>query len=226
MLPLLWIAPLVVSQAQDSEEPEPINHRGVWNCILYGDPDAGDERVMLNFGADGSTRVARPSEDVQRPWFPLSRWEVEEDILTFSDSRTDRRFSSNLNRTTLGGEWRTLTLLGGWWCSAADPTVASSILTNPTGEPTALTQPLIPEMMMTPSYPRQAVREAKEGRAVICFEVDPSGVVRDPVFIELTDEIFRAPSLDALMQSHYKGWNANAARPACRSFIYRLDQIY
>ena len=92
-----------------------------------------------------------------------------------------------------------------------------------------MSQPLIPEIMATPAYPRQAIRDAKEGRVVVCFEVDANGVVRDPQFIELTDEIFRAPSLDALMQSRYKGWSDEengAARPACRSFIYRLDQIY
>ena len=74
---------------------------------MYGDPQAGDERVMLNFGADGSTRMAIPSEDAQRPWFPLSRWRLEEDVLTFSDSRSERDFSANLNRPALGGEWRT-----------------------------------------------------------------------------------------------------------------------
>jgi len=185
--------------------------------------------VLLNFGPDGSTRMARPSEDTQRPWSPLSRWQREESLLTFSDSRTERRFTAELNRPTLGGEWRTLTLLGGWWCSEAEAQSASRLLTNPTGEPTAMTQPLIPEVMATPAYPVQAVRDAMEGRVVVCFEVDPGGTVRAPQFVELTDEIFRGPSLDALMQSQYKGWSADQdgpTRPACRSFIYRLDQIY
>ena len=173
--------------------------------------------------------MARPSADSQRPWIPLSRWQLEDDVLTFSDSRTERRFSAELMRPTLGGEWRTITLLGGWWCSEAAEAVASGLMTQPTGESTAMSQPLIPEIMATPAYPRQAIRDAKEGRVVVCFEVDANGIVRDPQFIELTDEIFRAPSLDALMQSHYKGWSDEengAARPACRSFIYRLDQIY
>ena len=83
--------------------------------------------------------------------------------------------------------------------------------------------------MATPRYPRQAIREAREGRVVICFEVDPSGQVQAPEFIELSDEIFRATSLDALMTSSYQpltGSGRNSPRPACRSFIYRLDQIY
>ena len=92
--------------------------------------------------------MARPSEDTQRPWSPLSRWQREESLLTFSDSRTERRFVAELNRPTLGGEWRTLTLLGGWWCSQAEAQSASRLLTNPTGEPTAMMQPLIPEVMV------------------------------------------------------------------------------
>ena len=89
-----------------------------------------------------------------------------------------------------------------------------------------MTQPLIPEVMATPAYPIRAVREAKQGRAVVCFEVDATGTVRDPQFIELTDEIFRGPSLDALMLSRYQGWSGGGHRPACRSFVYVLDRIY
>ena len=198
----------------------------MWNCILYGDPETGDERVIFNFGPDGSTRMARPGEAVQRPWSPLSGWEVEEGQLRFTDSRTQRRFAAQLGRPTLGGEWRTLTLFGGWWCSEAEAEVASGLLTSPTGPPTAMTQPLIPEVMATPAYPIRAVREAKQGRAVVCFEVDATGTVRDPQFIELTDEIFRGPSLDALMLSRYQGWSGGGHRPACRSFVYVLDRIY
>lgn len=196
---------------------------------MYGDPQTGDERVMLNFGADGSTRMAIPSEDAQRPWFPLSRWRLEEDVLTFSDSRSERDFSANLSRPALGGEWRTVEVFGGWWCSEADPAAASALYTNPTGQPVALMQPLIPQVMASPTYPSQAIREAKEGRVVICFEVEPSGRVRDPEFVELSDEIFRTPSLDALMKSQYKSWSndpSGPARPACRSFVYSLEQRF
>lgn len=182
--------------------------------------------MIFNFGPDGSTRMARPDEDVQRPWSPLSGWEVEDSQLRFTDSRTQRRFAAQLGRPTLGGEWRTLTLFGGWWCSEAEAEVASGLLTRPTGPPTAMTQPLIPQVMATPTYPIQAVREAKQGRAVVCFEVDSTGTVRDPQFIELTDEIFRGPSLDALMLSQYQGWSGGGNRPACRSFVYVLDRIY
>ena len=208
---------------------DPIDHTGAWTCILYGDPDRGDERALLSFGPDGSTRLARPGQDVSVPWTPLSRWSIENDQLSFSDARSGRHFLAALRRPGLGGEWRTATLYGGWWCTKAGEAVDARLLTEPAGIPIAMTMPLIPEIMATPDYPRQAIREAKEGRAVICFEVDPRGVVHDPHFIELSDEIFRAPSLDALMRSHYQPWTArpgrSTERPACRSFAYSLERI-
>ena len=230
---LFWIAPLV-GQAQFRVVqlplgPELLNHLGVWNCILYGDPALGDERVILHFAPNGSTRIARPSENTQRPWAPLSRWQLEDSQLKFIDSRVQRSYTADLIRTTLGGGWETPMLIGGWWCSEAPPEIAFNILISPTGERTFMIQPLIPEVMATPRYPLRAIREAKEGRAVICFQVDLSGRIQNPEFIELTDQIFRATSLDALMRSQYQGWSdAQSAdsRPACRSFVYRLDQIY
>ncbi|MBH97080.1 MAG: hypothetical protein CMM56_01365 [Rhodospirillaceae bacterium] len=231
---LLWIAPFSFGQtqsrgAQPILEPELINHLGVWNCILYGDPAAGDERVILNFGPDGSTRIARPRQNTQQPWMPLSRWQIDEVWLSFTDSRMQRTYNADLSRTALGGGWEASPLIGGWWCSEAEPEIASKALISPSGEPIYMTEPLIPEVLATPRYPRIAIREAKEGRAVVCFQVDSSGRVQDPHFIELTDRIFLAPTLDALMLSNYKGWSEDQNernRPACRSFVYQLDQIY
>jgi len=226
---LVWLASCVTGQAQQPAGTEFVDHRGVWNCIIYGDPRTGDERVVLNFGADGTTRMALPSPDVQRPWFPLARWQLEGDALTFFDSRTEREFSAGLNRSTLGGEWRTAEVFGGWWCSEADPASASALYTNPTGEPTAMTSPLVQVVTASPTYPIEAIREAKEGRAVICFQVNPQGMIRDAEFVELSDEIFREPSLNALMQSQYQAWSSDLdgpSRPACRSFVFSLEQRY
>ena len=87
--------------------------------------------------------------------------------------------------------------------------------------------PLIPTTMGTPFYPRQAIREAKEGRAVVCFEVNSAGHISNPEFLELSDEVFRHSTLGALQRSRYKGWNdPTIVRPACRSFQYFLDSIY
>jgi hypothetical protein len=206
-----------------------IDPRGAWSCVFYGNPALGDERVLLNFAPDQSTLMARPEDDDSRPWSPLSPWQIEDNVLTFRDSRTGRQFDANLERTTLGGSWKTLTLTGGWWCTQTAENVDLGIFASERDRTRSVMAPLIPAVMATPRYPRRAIRDALEGRAVICFEVDPNGQVRAPEFIELSDEVFRAPSLDALMTSSYRpltGDSQDSPRPACRSFIYRLDQIF
>lgn len=196
---------------------------GTWRCVVYGHPSLGDERLLLRFGPDGSTAVTRAAHDATaRAWVPLSTWSAIRHSFTFSDSRTGRQFEADLRRETLGGTWRTPSLVGGWWCDAiaADdsPAAADAFRSE------ALMPPLIPERMATPTYPRQAIRDAKQGRAVACFFVDADGVILDPQIVELSDEVFRAPSLEALGRSRYRGWGAGAiSRPGCRSFIYRLD---
>ena len=86
--------------------------------------------------------------------------------------------------------------------------------------------PLIPQRMATPRYPREAIRNAKQGRAVTCFFVDADGVIIDPQIVELSDEVFRAPTLEALERSRYRSLSdGTVARPGCRSFIYRLDSV-
>ena len=87
--------------------------------------------------------------------------------------------------------------------------------------------PLLSTRMATPRYPLRAIRQAREGRAVVCFLVDYTGVIIGPEFIELTDEIFRATTLSAVGRSQYYGWDKqNIVRPGCRSFIYELDPIF
>jgi len=217
------------AQQDGSTDEGVIDPRDTWTCVLYGNPALGDERVLLSFAPDQSTLMAKPSVDEARPWAPLSRWQVEDEILSFRDSRTGRDFQANLRRSTLGGEWRTLNTLGGWWCSEAGEEVDLGIFAAAEDESRAMLAPLIPAVMATPAYPRQAIREAVEGRVVLCFVVDPTGELRDPEFVELSDEIFRATSLDALMSSKYQPWldRVNAApRPGCRSFIFQLDRIF
>ena len=205
---------------------------GTWRCVVYGHPTFGDERAVVSFAPDQSARIARSIEGGTPTWSPLSRWQVENGLMSFADSRTGRRFTADLGHETLRGEWRTLSQLGGWWCAAADADEGPGIDIlstigedeNPESE-----KRLIPFIMATPTFPRQAIREAKEGRVVLCFEVEPSGEIFKPEFVELSDEIFRATSLDALMRSRYQSWDPReqgGARPACRSFIYRLDYRY
>ncbi len=221
-----------LSQAQsDAAEGAVLDPVGTWRCVLYGNPAFGDERVLISLLPDQSARMARLSQAGTPPWLPLSNWIAVDGVLSFADSRTGRRFTSELDRETLSGEWRTLNQLGGWWCSAADAAdgPGADILVEERGTERQATRRLIPEVMATPTFPRQAVREAREGRVVLCFIVEPDGEIYEPEFVELSDEIFRATSLDALMRSRYRSWDPRregGARPACRSFIYKLDYVY
>jgi len=225
------LVPLSALGQQRDADAIQLDPVGTWRCVVYGHPTYGDERVLLGFAPDQSARMARSTQGGTPTWSPLSRWQVENGLMSFADSRTGRRFSADLDRDTLSGEWRMLNLLGGWWCAGADADQGPGVdILTAAGElDRQREKQLIPEIMATPTFPRQAVREAKEGRVVLCFVVEPSGEVFEPEFVELSDELFRAPSLDALMRSRYKSWDPveeGGGRPACRSFVYRLDYRY
>ena len=191
-----------VQAARKNRRPsvEPV---GLWNCVVYGHPAFGDERIYLSFEDDGAAQLARQDENGMRPWEALPGWFVERDEMTFRDPRTGREFHADLSRTTLGGDWRTPTLIGGWWCTAMDPALIKAPDTTKRAKPLPR---LVPAMTATPRYPLQAIREAKQGKAVTCFLVDASGEIVQPEIIELSDEVFRAPILAALSHSRYQGW--------------------
>ena len=214
--------------AQPTSATPRLDHVGTWKCVLYGHPVFGDEQMLLRFQPDGRTELARPSADTARPWAPLSPWHVDKQhVLTFTDPRTGRTFQADLNRSTLGGTWKTLSLVGGWWCSSVDKIATDVQGTQlPALNSDALMPPLIPEVMATPAYPNVAIRRGLEGRAVACFFVDAEGMVFDPELIELSDEVFRQPTLDALARSKYRRWTAGSeSRPACRSYLFRLEPV-
>jgi len=207
-----------------------VDYLGAWSCVLYGDPAFGDERLQFRFDPDGTTRQARPSEDKARPWAPLSRWQIQDGDLVFEDSRTGREFKGDLSRTALGGEWRMRMLVGGWWCSRmSEEEITASGALEEVLAGAENTRSIIPAVMATPSYPREAIWLGLEGRVLICFGVEPSGDIVEPEVVEVSDELFRAPSLQALIDSRYQSWDRRrygGRRPACRSFIYLLDPIY
>ena len=88
-----------------------------------------------------------------------------------------------------------MTLLGGWWCSAADVRVVPE--TNEKQKSHANTcRRCCRALTATPRYPSQAIREAKQGRVVSCFLVDADGYIVEPELIELSDEVFRQPILE------------------------------
>lgn len=195
---------------------------GLWNCVVYGHPAFGDERMYLSLSADGGAQLARLADDTVRAWEALPGWHTDRGDLVFRDPRGGRDFHADLHRQTLGGDWRTPTLLGGWWCTAMDPNAVAK-QPDPTKRAKPL-PPLTPAMTATPAYPLQAIREAKQGKAVTCFFVDATGAIVQPEILELSDEVFREPILAALSRSSYKGWSdSSVLRPGCRSYIFRLD---
>jgi hypothetical protein len=204
-----------------ARRPPAIDPVGTWSCVIYGHPDFGDERVLLHFAPNGALRLARFENGKPKPWIGLVGWISDDDELRFVDPQTGRQFNADLRRTTLGGGWRTLTLIGGWWCSPMNASEAPQEVDN-----RALPQALIPTLTATPRYPVQAIRAAKQGRAVMCYFVSAAGVIVEPEVIELSDEIFRAPILAALERSRYQGWRDDGTlRPACRSYTFRLDSL-
>ena len=213
----VWCA-VSVETANAARGTDPI---GTWSCVVWGHPDFGDERVLLNFGPEGVARLAPVEADAVPSWIGLTPWVMQDREMRFSDPRTGRQYRADLRRDNLGGIWRTLTTTGGWWCAASD--IEAIPETNEARA--AALPPVLPIVTATPRYPLQAIREAKQGRVVTCFLVDAAGLVVDPEIIELSDEIFREPTLIALSRSRYEPRDATALRPSCRSYTFTLDRL-
>lgn len=197
---------------------------GVWNCLMYG-PFA-DQRFYLRFTAQGATEIARITDVAQRRWVTLGEWRETRGRLRIRDEANEREFFADLERPTLGGVWSAPARIGGWWCAPVSYEQYEFAADRRPPGAGALMAVLVPAVMATPSYPRQAIRDAKEGRAVSCFLVDGRGEVSMPDVIELTDEVFRAPTLDAVTKSSYRGLaDENVLLPACRTFTFELQAI-
>jgi len=200
---------------------------GIWNCVVFGHPRIGDERLLLRFEAGGRTGIARPREDGFRLWAPMSNWAVRRDRFSFVDSRSEREYEADLARASLGGTWKTESINGGWWCARLSDVLAADSAGLQVTQSSDYMPPLVVKTIATPSFPRQAIREAKEGHAVVCFLVNAEGAIVDPELVELSDEIFRDSVLLAISRSRYQPWaRADLLRPGCRSFLFELDQVY
>ena len=194
---------------------------GSWSCVVWGHPEFGDERVLFNFAPQGIARLARIESAAVPSWSGLTPWIEDGRMLRFSDPRTGRQYTADLRRDNLGGNWRTLTQTGGWWCASSDVVVVPE-----TNEARAeALPPVLPRVTATPRYPIEAIRQAKQGRVVTCFLVDSEGLIVDPEFIELSDEIFREPILTALRRSRYEARESDTLRPSCRSYTFTLDRL-
>lgn len=175
---------------------------------------------MLRLDPNGDVLTGGGSR-AHEGWQLLSGWNVRREELTFFDTMTGREFTADLSFPTLGGRWSDPRRAGGWWCL---PAIGAR---GAVAEPNFEMPPLIPSRMATPWYPRQAIRAAKEGTAVACFTVNADGTISDPQLLELSDEIFRNPTLSALQRSRYAPWKeAIPARPGCRTFSFELESIF
>lgn len=195
---------------------------GAWSCVLYGPSKETDERMLLELRIDGTAQMAELGGE-RYAWTPISGWTQRRGYLTFSDARSGREFTADLEYVSLGGTWTGEVYTGGWWCAPLDQTPELTPRSGQFNEYSVMPR-LIADVMATPWYPRNAIREAKEGYAVICFLVKPDGFVTDAHFIELSDSVFREAALGALSRSHYQRWNESLPnRPACRTFDFHLD---
>jgi hypothetical protein len=207
----------VASAARGSVDPI-----GTWSCVVWGHPDFGDERVLLSFAPQGLARLARVENDAVPAWSGLTPWVTEAREMRFSDPRTGRQYTADLRRDNLGGTWRTLTLTGGWWCAVADV----QFVPDTTEGRAAALPPVLPLVTATPRYPIEAIRGAKQGRVVTCFLVDAAGAIIEPEIIELSDEVFREPTLSALSRSRYEPRSSDTvSRPSCRSYTFSLERL-
>lgn len=220
---LLGACLAIQAQARKNRPVPTLDPVGTWSCVVYGHPAFGDERVLLDVARDGTVRAAHERDGELSSWVAFTSWNVEDATMTFTDYHSGRSYEADLTLETLGGKWRTPTLLGGWWCSHAETDAAPKI-EKAKIDTTML--PLLPSFTATPIYPIKAIRGAKQGRAVSCFFVDEDGNVVQPEIIELSDEIFRAPILNALARSRYQALpGEKALRPGCRTFVFRLESL-
>ena len=214
---------LALVSAEASAARDDVDPVGTWSCVVWGHPDFGDERVLLNFDPRGVARLARIENDAVPAWSGLTPWITEDRAMRFSDPRTGRQYTADLRRDNLGGSWRTLTATGGWWCAVADV----DVVPETTQERAAALPPILPLVTATPRYPIEAIRLAKQGRVVTCFLVDATGAIVEPEIIELSDEMFRRADPGGARAAH--GTRPPAAdsvlRPSCRSYTFSLDRL-
>lgn len=210
--------------ARESGGVEPV---GIWSCLVYGDPVRGEERIVMLFTPAGESHAARQTGSTITAWRRLEDWRARGRRFSVVDPVTRRGYHAELDRPTLGGTWAEGGRSGGWWCARRPEPVAAAIEELARSSPEFFIPPLVPEVMTSPRYPREAIQEAKEGRAIVCFLVDASGVIRDPEILELSDPVFDAPTLRAIERSRYRP-SARAAvpRPGCRHYRYELRAAY
>ncbi len=197
---------------------------GIWNCVIFG--GRADERLSLILLPEAATHLVSQASSQSRVWRRVGDWERRRGEVSFADARAGRVYRADLDFDTLGGTWSGPGGVGGWWCARRPEAVESVVLDSIAAATEFYVPPLVPDSMSSPRYPRSAVRQAIEGDAVVCFVVDPSGQIRDPEIVSLSDEIFSGTVLSAIERSRYRpSSNPALVRPGCRSYEFTLDLI-
>lgn len=222
--PLVFIvAAFCLGGETEAARDEHLDPAGLWYCLVYGHLGLDDWHVSLRLGPGGRASSAWGLALGNRGWRTLSNWSVDDGIISFDDPESGRHYEGDLSRPTLGGTWRVHAESGGWWCA---PRALAANSVGLRRSDAAMAVPLVAQIVKAPDYPRQAIREAREGRAVVCFLVDRNGFIVEPEIVELSDEVFRNPTLQAIDRSRFAVSDEPVPlRPGCRSYVYRLDAV-
>ena len=57
--------------------------------------------------------------------------------------------------------------------------------------------------LVVPPYPMEAHAAAMEGRVGVCFDVDETGTVVDPIIVLSSADVFEEPALEAINKSRF-----------------------
>jgi hypothetical protein len=200
---------------------------GVWSCLVIAPRGVTEESWLLRFSSDEPVAVATNLGGEEPLWRNLSYPRTDGYRVFFQDSGASRSFEGRFDGGSITGSWRTTQSVGEWWCAPVD---APALRGARPDKRDAVRFPLPRSIVLsTPRYPRDAIRNALEGRVVTCFKVDATGRIFDPVVLEQTDIIFREPTLIALGRSNFAPWPDGAEeppRPACRTYTFRLEPEY
>ncbi len=217
---VLLLACLPTPRAEALSEPV-----GVWSCVLFGEGVRGDPRLHLVLTPEAQTFIATQGNGRIFPWRKISDWTQRRRELSFVDGQTARSYEADLRFDTLGGAWSEPVDRGGWWCARRGDAADGASLDLGGTSSDFYVQPIIPDRMATPRYPRDAIRGAIEGDTVVCFTVEASGDVSGAEIVSASHRIFEATTLSAIGRSRYRPARDGLRRPGCRSYRYTLDRI-
>lgn len=80
--------------------------------------------------------------------------------------------------------------------------------------------------MVIPAYPRSAHAAALQGRVVVCFDVDETGKVVNPVIITSSADVFEPTTLAAVQRSTFlpaRQGDIPVRSHLCRTYRYVLE---